>query len=233
VNKYSFQLQKFIPIIFFFLLYNLFAIDFTKKEADFTFKGEYNRALAFSAEFSALSVFELNGRYAVKGGLALGSTGGGADIKMCIQGGIRPLLKIPLYASLAYIYNGLPEYETHQHTLLPVVSFEGQRAGIAVGISLLFTSFFGEKALFESILSFSAYFNFINNEKMLIGISIANFNDFYAGLWGSYFLALNSQIRFSKKWSLINGIEVLQSGSTALTANFYGIVYRAGIKIIW
>lgn len=220
-------------MIFFFLLYNLFALDFTKKEADFTFRGEYNRTLIFSSGFSALSAFELNGRYIFKGGLALGSAGDGLDIKMCIHGGIGPLFKMPLYIILAYIYNGLPEYETHQHTLLPFISVKGRLAGIAIGPSLQFTGFFDEKALFEYILSFSAYFNFINNEKILIGIDIANFNDFYAGLMGSYSLSLNSLIRLNEKWSLINVIELLQSGSSVLAANFYGIAYRGGVRLAW
>jgi len=225
--------SKYLLVFIFFTLHNLFALDFTKKEADFTFRGEYNRALVYSVELSALGAVELNGRYIFKGGLALGSSGGSADIKMCFQGGVGQLFKVPLYAGLAYFYNGLPEFETHQQTLLPVVAYKGRRAGIAVGTSLMFTSFFGERALFETVLSFSAYFNFINSEKMLIGIGIANFNDFYAGLMGSYWFALNSLISLNDRWSLINGIELLQSGSTALAANFYGIVYRAGVKVAW
>jgi hypothetical protein len=64
-------------------------------------------------------------------------------------------------------------------------------------------------------------------------MGLANFSDFYAGTMGAYSHSLNSLIRLGKHWSLINNIELLQSGSVALAANFYGIAYRGGFRFTW
>jgi hypothetical protein len=231
------KLLKYISLIFSLLTLtqSLSALDIniTGKEAGFLFRGEYNRALIYELDLSAFGAIELNGRYSVKGGLALGNTGGEFDLKTLVQGQIGPLFKRPFYASLTYIYNGMPSYDVHSHTLLPFVSYKGRRAGISLGPGLRFTRFFGESSLFESMLSFSVYLNFINNEKLRIGISWANFDSFYAGNMGAYSLRANSLIRVNKRLAVVNDVEVLQSGSVGLAANFYGIAYSGGISLSW
>ena len=225
----------FFPLAFFFMLHNLSALDIqiTGKEAGLDIRGEYNRALLYSMDCSVLGAVELNKWYALKSGFSLGNTGGGSDIKAFVRNQIGPLFNHPLHFSLAYIYNGLPDYETHMHTLLPLVAFYGRWAGIAFGPGLRFTSFFGEKPLFESMLSCAVYVNFVNNQRLCIGMGLANFSDFSVGTMGSYFHSLNSLIHLSEHWSLINAIELLQSGSVALAANFYGIAYRGGVRFTW
>ena len=209
------------------------AIRITGKEAGFDMGVEYNRALGFFEDFSVLGSLELNDRYTVKGGLSLGKTEDGIDIKAFTLSRMFPKAGKSLHLDLAYIYNGLPAYKTHTHAILPLVSFSGRWVGISFGTSFRFTSFFGEPALFESMLSFSGYVNFLNREKLRIGMRFANFRDFYAGNTGSYSLSLNCLIRFNEKWSLINDVELLQSGSIALAANLYGIAYRGGVRFTW
>lgn len=235
MNSYNSALWKLFPLIFFLILYNLPALDLqiTGKEAGIDFRGEYNRALLHSADFSALGSVEMNELYTFSGGVSMGNTGGGFDIKTFTKGRIGPLFGQPLFFSLAYIYNGLPAYEAHTHIIVPMAAFNGRWAGIAIGPGLCFTRFFAEKAVFESMLSASVYVNFICNEKLRIGMSLANFSDYYAGTMGSYSFGLNSLIHLSEKWSLINNIELLQSGSVALSANFYGIAYRGGVRFAW
>jgi hypothetical protein len=226
--------RKLFPFVFFFILNNLFAdVQITEKEAGLDFRGEYNRALGGSANLSAAGALELNKLYTFSGGISLGDIDGEIDIKTFAQGRIGPLFDVPLYFSLAYIYNGLPAYENHSHTILPLAAFYGRWAGIGIGPGLRFTGFFGGKPLFESMISFAAYVNFVNNKRLCIGIGLANFSDFYAGTMGAYFLSLNSLILLNEHWSLINNIELLQSGSVALTANFYGIAYRGGFRFTW
>ena len=225
--------------VFFLLPLNLPAdIQTTGSEAGLEFRGEYNRATRHSIDVSAFAAVALTRWYAVGGGIALGETGGGTagggfDIKAFAQNTIGPLFAKPLHISLSYIYNGLPAWETHSHTLLPLVSWKGRWAGIALGPGLRFTNFFGEPPLFEAMLSASVYVNFINNRKLRMGMGLANFNDFYAGNMGAYALNLNSLIRLSEQWSIINTIELLQSGSVALAKNFYGIAYRGGVRYKW
>ena len=205
----------------------------TGKEAGFDYHREWNRALHTSIDVSAFAAVELKEQYTVKAGLSLGSTGSSFDIKTFVQGKIGPLFGVPLHFSLAYVYNGLPGYEAHSYTLLPTVSYSGKWAGIAIGPGFRFTRFFGASTIYEAMLSFSAYAYFLNREKLRLGISIANFSDFVVGNMGSYNPGINSLFRFNEKWSMINNLELLQSGSVGLAANFYGIAYRGGVKFTW
>jgi hypothetical protein len=190
---------------------------------------------------SGIYSMELNNRFTASGGIALGVPGKSIEAKTLVCASFRPFAgmqaeipaEVPLEISLAYVYNGLPAYQSHAHTILPLVSYNGERAGIAVGPGLRFTSFFGEPALFESILSFRAYACFLKKENFLLGIRIANFSDFYVGNMGSYSLCLYSAIRFNEQWSLTNELELVQSGSVALSANFYGIALRGGMRFTW
>ncbi|MCL2244724.1 MAG: hypothetical protein FWC03_09710 [Treponema sp.] len=208
-------------------------IEITGKEIEVYYKNEYNRSFSYYGELSAAGCLELNNSFTVKSGFSAGFAQGITDIKIFTNTGIEPFEIIPLKFSLAWNYNGLPEYEAHTHTIQPVISYNTDRAGIAAGVSLRFSSFYGESALFESILSFSVYYNFINNESLRIGISCANFNDFSAGNMGSYSLAVNSEVNINSNWSIINDIELMQSGSVGLSSNFYGIAWRTGAKLTW
>ena len=208
-------------------------LEITGKEVEAYYRNEYNRSFNYYGEFSTVGGMELNSLYNIKSGFSIGFSQGITDIKLFTAAGIKPFKEIPLNFSLTWNYNGLPEYEAHTHTILPVISYNALRAGIAAGISFRFSSFFGEPALFESIFSFSLYFNFINNEPLQIGIRCANYNDFIAGNLGSYSLCLYSKVNISGNWSIINDIEVMQSGSIGLAANFYGIAWRTGAVFTW
>jgi len=134
---------------------------------------------------------------------------------------------------LMYNYYGLPGYECHLNSILPLVSLDYPRGGVALGHTFRFTRFFGDVLVFEPVFSWSAYVNFINNERLLLGLKAANFSDFLYGNFGSYYLNLYSATRLNEKLTLINEIELHQGGSVALSANFYGIVYRGGVMFSW
>lgn len=219
-------------MIFFLALQNLSALDITDKEAAFDFRGEYSRSLLYAIDFSGSAAIELNDLYTFRGGLSLGAAGGSFDIKLFTRFEAGPVFKV-LRFSLAYVYNGLPGYGAHTHTLLPLVSVNGRWAGISIGPGIRFTRYFGETTVFESVLSLWGYVNFVNNDKLVIGISAANFTDFYVGNMGSYSIRLNSLLRINDQWAIINDLELLQSGSIGLTASFYGIAYRGGFRFTW
>ncbi|GHV81624.1 hypothetical protein AGMMS49991_01820 [Spirochaetia bacterium] len=219
--------------IFCLLVSKAYCLDFSipGMELGAAFKPEYNRSLGFCWDISAFGSLKLNKLAAVKGGLALGMTGPGFDIDTYISGEVDMPFWSPLSFGLSYIYNGLPGYKTNVHTLLPAFSIKGKWAGITVGPALRFTGF-DSAVFFEYTLAASAFANFYNTEKLRIGIRAANFNDFSAGNFGSYSLNLNSLVRF-EQISLINEIELYQSGSSGLTSNFYGIAYKGGILFTW
>ena len=220
-------------LIFLALAQHLYGVDISGKELGFYFRPEYNRAFYFCSDMSAVGAVELNGRYTIKSGLALGNIGDEFDIKMFASGDAALPVAIPLYTSLAWTYNGLPGYEAHANAILPLISYKGRLVGLSLGTNLRFSSFFGESAVFESMFSFSAYVNLLENRILRLRLRLANFSDFVAGNMGAYSLALNGTIRMTEQSSLFHEIELLQSGSIAASANLYGIAYRGGVVFSW
>jgi hypothetical protein len=211
----------------------------TVKEVEAHLRGEYNRAYYFIGDMSAIGAVELNNRLKCKTGFSIGWAEGVTDIKVFTGARFGLLAKRPqeplgpLGLGLSWIYNGLPEYEAHSHTLLPSLSWNAKYWGITIGPSFRFTSFFKESAMFQSILSISVYANFINNEKLRIGLSLANFNDFQVNNFASYLLCLNSAVRINRRWSILNELELKQSGGDGLSAAFYGVALRGGARFTW
>jgi len=227
--------RKIFFLVFILIFQKLYSLDIhiTAKDFGFYFTPEYNRSLDFCWDISATGSVELNNRYSLKSGLAMGTTGRVFDLDFFAGGETFFNLGIPIHVSLAYVYNGIPEYENHSHSIPLIFTFKGRRAGISFGPNFRFTSFFGEPPIFESVMSVSIYMFFIDNDFLRLGIKAANFNDFTFGNFGAYFLNLNSVIRLSKRLSIVNEFEILQSGSGTLAANFYSIVYRGGVKLSW
>jgi hypothetical protein len=228
-------LRKLIILVFFICAREIHALDteITGKEFEAHLSGEYNRSYYFLGGISATGAVELNHRLKFKTGLSLGWAEGITDIKIFTNAGFGLLKKWPLGLELSWMYNGLPEYETHSHTLLPVIYFNAKYGGISIGPGFRFTSFFNEPAIFQPTLSISVYANFINNEKLRIGVSLANFNDFQANNFALYSLCFNSAIHINRRWSLLNELELKQSGGDGLTAAFYGVALRGGARFTW
>jgi hypothetical protein len=225
--------------IFLFLicLYKLPALEIqiTHKEAGSDFRLEANNSLGFGGDFSAFGDIELNDHFGAKAGFALGSLDREFEIKVFSSVCYTSLFDIPLNVTLLYNYDGLPgpSYNCHVHSLLPYVSYNGKWAGISVGANFRFTSFFGEPAIFESMLSFSGYVHFITSEKLLAGLRCANFSDFYIKNMGAYSLSLFYNIRITDQWSIANELEFMQAGSVGLSSDYYGFTYRGGVRFTW
>jgi len=225
--------KKLFPLFFLLLLQNLPALEITGRELVFYFSPEYNRTFNFCWDISAAASLTLNDRYTVMGGLSPGAAGNAFFLKGFIGGEFAIPVEIPFFVGLAYNYNGLPKYESHTHSILPLASLKWQRAGGSLGMNFRLTPFPGGPPVFEPVFTVSVYVNIINNDSMRLGLKIANFDDFVYGNFGSYFLNLNSNIRLNERISLINEIDIRQSGSIALAANFYGLVYRGGAMLSW
>jgi hypothetical protein len=230
--------RKIIILVFFVCVQEIHALDIeiTGKEAEAYIGGEYNRNYYFFGDISAIGALELNNRLKFKTGLSIGWAEGITDIKIFTGARFGLLEKWsldPLGLGLSWMYNGLPEYEAHSHTLLPYLSWNDKYWGAAIGPGFRFTSFFGEATIFEPTLSISAYANFINNEKLRIGLIIANFNDFQAHTVGFFSLCFNSAVQINSQWSILNELELKLSGIDGLTTNFYGIALRAGARFKW
>jgi hypothetical protein len=224
-------------VVFFVFLSNLYGFDIniTGKELGFDVKPEFNRVFYYCYDFSFFGSLEFNEKLNLGGGIALGQIGKAFDIDLFGRAELKlPLpISLPLSVNLLGMYNGIPDYLTHVHTVLPFLSLKGKWAGASVGMTLRSTLFDNEPVIFESILAFSAFVNFLQTDRIRIGLECANFDNFLAGNMGSYFLNLNSLIHLTKGISLINEIRIEQTGSVGLNSNFYGIAYRGGVVCRW
>jgi len=227
--------KKIILLVFLAVLQKLYSADIqvTGTDAGFYFTPEYNRAYNFCWDISAVGSVTLNDRHVINGGLALGAAGDTFDIKLFAGAETVFYTRIPIYVNLSYRYNGLPEYESHTHSIPLLVSLKWQRIGFYLGPSFRFSSFFGDEPVFESMVSLLVYVILFDDEHLRIGLKAANFDDFSIDNFGAYFLNLNSVVRLNEKLSIVNEIEMRQSGSVALTSNFYGFIYRGGVKLKW
>jgi hypothetical protein len=229
-------IKKIAVLVFIMYVRNVHALDLeiTEKETETFIKLEYNRAFYNYIEAEAIGGIELNNLFTFRGGISLGRTDYDYDINTFINTGLSPFVKFPpLNFSLSYIYNGLPEYEAHTHSIMPLVSLITKRAGASFGGIFRFTSFFGGPAIFEALFSFYAYFNFITTDILTVGVGAGNYDDFHAKNLGAYSFSINAAIHQSENWSFISGIELMQSGGDGFTTTFYGIVCRMGVKFLW
>ena len=223
----------FMPFVLFFCVQTVYGIDLTKKEIEACLTGEYNRSVDYNIGVSAAGGIELNEICVFRSGVSYGKNTDGSEINSFLGGRYSPFSKIPLSFSLLYIYNGLPEYKTNLHSILPFISYNAKYAGISLGSNFRFTSFFDETAIFEPLISFILYLNFINNETLRIGISAGNFSEFYARNIGAYSMCLNAGIRLNDNLLLMNELEFMQGGTDGLVAIFFGFALRGGVKFTW
>jgi len=227
--------RKIIILVFLICVREIHALDIeiTGKEVEAHLGGEYNRSYNFFCDISSIGSIELNHRLKFKTGLSLGWAEKITDIKLFNNARFNLLKKWPLGVGLSWMYNGLPEYEAHSHTLLPVIYYNAKYGGISIGPGFRFTSFYREPAIFQPTLSISVYANFVNNEKLRVGVSLANFNDFQANNFALYSLCFNSAVRINRQWSILNELELKQSGGDGLSAAFYGVAMRGGARFTW
>ena len=225
----------FLIFILILPLQSLFALDIeiTEKKLMFSFRAEYNRTFHFSHDYAIFGGVELNNRYAFRTGFALGKLGDETEIKAFGSAGFIPFADLPLNLNLSYVYNGLPGFRMHSHSILPYFSYDWLRAGIAFGFNSRYTSYFGEAFLFEPMFVFLMYFNFLDTEKLTLGIKCSNFSQFYIGHFGHLSFSLNGTWRLNQNWVLWSELEMVQSGNLFLTATFYRFVYTGGLKFSW
>jgi hypothetical protein len=237
IQKYKLKYinRSIFMLLFFIAAHISYGMDFkiTGREIGVFYSPEYNRAFNFCWDLSTVGSVKLNDSYAIKAGLAMGSVGTVFEIKAFTGGEMALPVSIPLYVGLFYNYNGLPDYESHAHSIPLLFSIKGKRAGAALGINPRFSSFFGEPPVFEPILCVSLYLFLYKTDTLQFKFEVSNFNDFTYKNFGAYFFKLNNIIGLSKQLSLINEIELHQSGNIILVTNFYGVTYHGGVIFLW
>jgi hypothetical protein len=211
-------------------------LELTRTEFGLGFQSEYNRSFHYSWDGSAFGLLEVNEALTVTGGISAGQIWDTPEINAYASAEfIFPFFRryVPLGIKAGYIYNGLPGYETHSHTLLPLLLLHWKWFGFSAGMALRFTSFAGESALFEYVPAYSVDVNFFNMENAAAGIGVANFNTFEVRNLGSYVFRLYNRFRIGPHISVTGELEVVISGNVARLTSVYGIAYRKGLVFTW
>jgi len=229
------RIKRCIILQLFFLLFLRYAAaaEITGKEIKSFTILEYNRSFGFIGGMSAIGGFELDNILHFKCGFSVETAKNSAFVDIFNNVTYSPFKKFPLHFSLSHIYNGIPEYQAHSNSILQYFSFLSRHAGISFGMNMRFSSFYGSKAQFESMFSYYGYFNFINNEKILIGTGWGNFDDFYANNFGSFSYSIYSAVHINKNWVINNEIIYRQSGADGFASSFYGVNWRTGAGFSW
>jgi len=223
----------FLSFILILCVHSVYGIELTEKEIEARLTEEYNRGFEFNTGMSVIGGIELNKICKFRSGISFKKSEELSDLNIFLSGKYSPFSKVPVSFSLLYIFNNLYEYETSIHSILPYISYNAKRAGVSLGLNSRFTSFFEEEPQFESILSSCVYFNFVNKETLLIGVSLGNFDEFYARNIGTYSFNINTVIRINSNWSIINEFELMQSGGDGFLSAFYGFGWRGGARFSW
>jgi len=208
-------------------------IKITNLEAELFLNGDFNRTSIFVGSISAAGKIEFNDRLAIKEGVSLGMTQYINNIKSFTNVTYRILADWPLDFKAAWVYNGFPEYETHSHAIVPIIAWNGKYFGISVGYGARFTSFFGEIPLIEHMLPMGIFVNFLNNEKICVGMSLANYTDFQIDSFIAFALAAKVSVKVNEHFTIINELELRQSGADGLTNIVHGVVWKGGAKLSW
>jgi hypothetical protein len=205
----------------------------TAVEAAIDFSPEYNRVFGHCLGFSASGSLELKQRYSFRGGLFVWTTAEARETGAAAAFQAKLPVALPLYASVSWYFSALSPYEATSHAVLPLIALRFRYGGFALGTTLRFSSWFGERAIFESATAFEGYVNFYNTETFRTGLRWANYDAFTAGNFGAWRLSLDSRLALTKQLSLISVLSLLQTGSITLGAEYYGLVCTLGALFRW
>jgi hypothetical protein len=221
--------------IFCFLLPGVHGFDMgiTQKSLGGEFRARYDRVFLNYFDAAINGSLEFKKRLVLNGGIDLEFLETTPNLSIFTGGKMALSLPVPLSVALAYVYNRMPDYQTSIHSVVPLLSLNGRRAGISLGPTLRFTSFYSEPAVFEWIISFLVYVNFYYSGTVKFGTRWANFDNYLFGNTGSYFLTLYYLYTFPTGVSLIHELTIYQTGSVGFAANPYGLSYKGGIKFQW
>jgi hypothetical protein len=219
----------------FFVSQSVYGLEIPAGSREFGLELEYQYNLGFAHCWN-LSVFgsvEFNRFFLLKSGISAGYTGKVGNVNCFLLNRFSVPFYTPLNIKLAYLYNGLPEYETNIHTMLPLFGLEWKYFGFSLGTSLRFTGFWEGDYLFEVIPAYSACLTFLSLKKVQAHIEWANFSDYEAGNLGSYEYRLKSMVRLTNHLSITNCFEIAMSGSISRLVSVYAYSYRGGVVFSW
>lgn len=209
------------------------------KEAEVYTTQEHNRSYEHCWDLAATASLTLYERLNLRGGFAYGMFGEAGEVKAFGRARIGSDPTHPwgeLGLVLHTIYTESDDYEIETGSILMLMSVDSRklRAGFNVGGNLLFSSYFDDPYFYEPYFSYSMYYDFVRNDRWGLRGTLANYSDFsprLAGGWASFWLTSN--VRVSKRWSVVNEVQFYNCGEDIFSMVYYGTAWRGGAKFSW
>jgi hypothetical protein len=213
-----------------------FDVSITETELGFGVYPEYNRGCHFCWGISSFGSLKLNNTTTVGAGISTGQTGSDFNINAYTDieyafSSLGPY--IPLYVGARYLFNGLMEYETRVHTLLPLLSLRWRWFDVSLGSTLRFTIFDSDFALFEKIFAYSIHINFYNTEAARIGFGMTNFGRFATENPYVHSFFLDNKFHITERVSISTEVKMILSGNVKRLTSVYGITLKEEIIFTW
>jgi hypothetical protein len=232
--------KAFVVIFLYFIIQHNYSaeIEITNRELSVNLVNSYNRVFHYSAESSVALSLSLNDIFIMTGGFSAGGnyrydeTNAIASMELSF-GFLRPHFFKHLFFGFFYQFEEFPNFEMHCDSIVPALAFKGKIGGIAIGWRRMWTSYYGEYPIDEAVLAFRTYLYVINARHFSFDVIFANYDLFYMGSYGAFYLGLNTVCKINDNVSINNDLNVYQSGSVGFTGVLYGLSLQSGVKISW
>jgi hypothetical protein len=193
---------------------------------------EYNRALSVLFYGGMQSAVSLYDSINLKGGISTGyeaettavSYFAGAELHA------KPAFNLPfdIFLSFDYLANRYPSYKIDYLSYLPALGFSYKKTGLLAGYAFRDTFSGGSRSGREQFIFAIVRCRLIETSRYALEISLTNKEAFLAGNIASYHLSFLNVFAVNNNWSLTGLLKIYQTGSSALTANFYGAALGFG-----
>lgn len=213
-------------------------IEITNRELNVSLVNKYDRVFRYSAESSVALSLAFNDILAITAGFSAGGnyrhnkTNALAAMEFSL-GFLRPRFFKYLFLDFFYQLEEFPKFETHCDSIVPALAIKGRVGGITIGWRKMWTSYYGEAPIGELMPAFKTFLYLIDARHFSFDIIFANYDLFYMGSYGAFYLGLNAVYKINDNVSIDNDLTLYQSGSVGFTGVFYGLSLRSGVKISW
>jgi hypothetical protein len=193
---------------------------------------EYNRALSVLVYGGVQSVLSLYNSVNLKGGISTGYEAETTAVSYFAGAELHTKtafdLPFDIFLSFDYLTNNYPSYEIIYQTYLPALGFGYKRAGLLGGYAFRNTLLGGSRSGTEQFIFAAVRYLLIETSRYTMEIALTNKEAFLAGNIASYHLSLLNIWTVNNKWSITGLLKIYQTGSSALTSNFYGAALGIG-----
>jgi hypothetical protein len=193
---------------------------------------EYNRALSVLVYGGVQSALSLYDSVNLKGGISTGYEAESTAVSYFLGAELHTKtafdLPFDIFLSFDYLANHYPSYEIVYQSYLPALGFGYKRAGLLGGYAFRDTFSGGSRSGTEQFIFAAVRYLLIKTSRYNMEIALTNKEAFLTGNIASYHLSLLNIWTVNNNCSIIGLLKIYQTGSYALTSNFYGAALSIG-----